>query len=176
MSSDKIYKVGRFEKVSYDQFLKDWNSEFGEDNTYYGISARTAYCELDIPTRSTSGSAGYDFHSPVPFTLNPGEEIKIPTGIRAFMIDGFVMMIFPRSSLGFKYRLQLANSVGIVDEDYVYSDNEGHIWIKFVNNGNKRISIEKGDKIAQGIFVPFGITFDDKTEETRNGGIGSTGA
>ena len=85
-------------------------------------------------------------------------------------------MIFPRSSLGFKYKLMLNNTVGIVDSDYFYSDNEGHIFIKIINDNNegKTVHIEKGTAFAQGIFVPFGITSDDCADGERNGGIGST--
>ena len=71
-------------------------------------------------------------------------------------------MIFPRSGLGFKYRLQLNNTVGIIDEDYFYSDNEGHIFIKLTNDSNegKMLQIKAGEAFAQGIFVPFGITMN----------------
>ena len=92
------------------------------------------------------------------------------------MNNGWLLAIFPRSGLGFKFRMQLNNTVGIIDSDYYYSDNEGHIFIKFTNatNENKTISIKSGDGIAQGIFLPFGITEDDSCEEKRNGGFGST--
>lgn len=137
------------------------------------------YCEYDdlkLPQRATKGSAGYDFYSPFSFQLLPKKSIKIPTGIRVQMNDNFVLLLFPRSSLGFKYRLQLDNSVGVIDSDYYYSDNEGHIYIKITNdsNDNETINIKKGDAIAQGIFLPFGITIDDNTTNIRNGGFGST--
>lgn len=85
-------------------------------------------------------------------------------------------MIFPRSGLGFKYRLQLNNTVGIIDEDYFYSDNEGHIFIKITNDSNegKMLQIKAGESFAQGIFVPFGITMGDECNGVRNGGFGST--
>ena len=106
----------------------------------------------------------------------PGETIKIPTGIRCKMEDGWVLKIYPRSGLGFKYRLQLNNTVGIIDSDYYYSDNEGHIMIKVTNdsNENKTVEVQKGQGFAQGIFVEFGITYDDDTTDERNGGFGST--
>ena len=92
------------------------------------------------------------------------------------MREGWVLMIFPRSSLGFKYKLMLNNTVGIIDSDYFYSDNEGHIFIKIINDNNegKTVNIEKGTAFAQGIFLPFGITEDDCAEGERNGGFGST--
>lgn len=134
------------------------------------------YHALKLPKRATSGSAGYDFYTPFDFELAPGETIKLPTGIRAEMEEGWVLQIFPRSGLGFKYRLQLNNTVGIIDSDYFYSDNEGHIFIKLTNDSNegKVLSLKAGDAFAQGIFTEFGITTDDDSTGVRNGGFGST--
>ena len=131
---------------------------------------------MKLPKRATKGSAGYDFYSPLDFELRPGETIKIPTGIRAKMNSDYVLMIFPRSGLGFKYRLQLDNTTGIVDSDYYYSDNEGHIFLKLTNDSNedKLLEVRAGQGIAQGIFLPFGITEDDDCNGIRNGGMGST--
>ena len=161
-------RIARFEKVSPKQFADAWQDSFGV--------VENVYEELKLPARATKGSAGYDFFSPLDFTLNPGESIKIPTGIRVFIKDGWVLKIYPRSGLGFKYRLQLNNTVGIIDSDYYYSDNEGHMFIKITNDSkeNKTISIKKGDAFAQGIFVEYGITYDDDVIDIRNGGFGST--
>ena len=117
-----------------------------------------------MPERATVGSAGYDFYSPLDFVLEPGQTIKIPTGIRAKIEDGWVLMIFPRSGLGFKFRIQLNNTVGIIDSDYYGSDNEGHIFIKITNDSNegKTLSLKKGDGFAQGVFLPYGVTSDDE--------------
>lgn len=125
---------------------------------------------------ATAGSAGYDFYTPVAVTIRPGEIVKIPTGIRAEMNEGWVLAVFPRSSLGFKYRLQLNNTVGIIDSDYFFSDNEGHIFIKLTNDTkeDKTVELSEGAGFAQGIFFPFGITEDDDCSEQRNGGFGST--
>ena len=81
-----------------------------------------------------------------------------------------------RSGLGFKYRLQLNNTVGIIDSDYYYSDNEGQIFAKITNDSNegKTVEVEAGDGFMQGIFVQYGITLDDDVTEVRNGGFGST--
>lgn len=130
-----------------------------------------------MPVRATVGSAGYDFYSPLDFVLTPGQTIKIPTGIRARIEDGWVLMIFPRSGLGFKYRIQLDNTVGVIDSDYYGSDNEGHIFIKITNDSNegRTLSLKKGDGFAQGVFLPYGVTSDDETAAVRNGGFGSTG-
>lgn len=161
-------KIAKFEIVSQQQFNTSYEADFG--------SADGVYSELKLPKRATKGSAGYDFYSPLDFTLSPNETIKIPTGIRARIDDGWVLKIYPRSSLGFKYRAQLNNTVGIIDSDYYYSDNEGHIFIKLTNDSkeNKTLEIKKGDAFAQGIFVEYGITVDDDVNETRNGGFGST--
>lgn len=161
-------RIAEFIKVSKEQYIKDFDESFG--------SAETAYESISIPARATSGSAGYDFTAPFDFTLAPGETIKIPTGIRARIDDGWVLMIFPRSGLGFKYRLQLNNTVGVIDSDYFGSDNEGHIMVKMTNctNEGKTISLKAGEGFAQGIFMPYGITIDDEVTNIRNGGFGST--
>lgn len=129
-----------------------------------------------LPRRATVGSAGYDFFSPIPLRLAPGETVKIPTGVRCRMAEGWVLQIFPRSGLGFSYRLQLNNTVGIIDSDYYHSDNEGHIFIKITNDSNegKVLDLPAGSAFAQGLFVPFGITEDDEVTAIRNGGLGST--
>ena len=92
------------------------------------------------------------------------------------MNPSWVLMIFPRSGLGFKYRIQLNNTVGVIDADYFYSDNEGHIFLKLTNDSNeeKVLSVKQGEGIAQGIFMMYGLTEDDETTEVRNGGFGST--
>jgi len=129
---------------------------------------------LELPKRATKFSAGYDFYSPYTFTLEPHEEIKIPTGIRVFMNDDNFLSIYPRSGHGFKYYLRLANTVGIIDADYVNSKNEGHIFVKIRNEGDKSLTINKGDGLCQGIFLPYLKTADDISEESRDGGFGST--
>lgn len=171
-------RMSKFEKVSYEQFEKDWKDTFGLKD----IDVRTRreiesiYYGLELPVRATAGSAGYDFVSPASFELKPGETVKIPTGIRCWIENGWVLQCYPRSGLGFKYRLQLDNTVGIVDSDYYGSDNEGHIFIKLTNDthDDKTVFIKRGDKFAQGLFIPYGITVDDNCTEVRNGGFGST--
>lgn len=161
-------KIARFEKVSKQQFADSWLDTFSCEEDVYD--------EIKMPKRATKGSAGYDFFSPLDFTLAPGESIKIPTGIRAFIEDGWVLKIYPRSGLGFKYRVQLNNTVGIIDSDYYNSDNEGHIFVKITNDSKegKSVSVKKGEGFSQGIFIEYGITYDDSVFEERNGGFGST--
>lgn len=165
-------KIAKFEKVSYEQFKKD----ILDCNSFKEEFIEEMYNNIVLPTRATRGSAGYDFCSPFKFILEQNKTIKIPTGIRCCMEDGWVLQIYPRSSLGFKYRMQLDNSVGIVDEDYAYSDNEGHIFIKITNDStnNNVLSVDMGESFAQGIFVEYGITVDDTAAGVRNGGFGST--
>ncbi len=156
-------RIAGFEKVSLKQFAEG-----------YGPGAEAAYEEIRLPRRATSGSAGYDFFSTLDFDLGPGQEIKVPTGIRARIDEGWVLSIYPRSGLGFKYRLRLSNTVGIIDSDYYGSSNEGHIFIKIVNCGEKTLSVRRGDAFAQGIFTEYGITVDDEADGVRDGGFGST--
>ena len=168
-----MQRIAKFHKVSFKQFEQDWLDTFpGTDEG----EVRRIYEGVQLPRRATAGSAGHDFFTPVPVTLLPGETIKIPTGIRAEMEEGWVLMIFPRSSLGFKFRMQLNNTVGIIDSDYFHSDNEGHMFIKVTNDTRegKTVELSEGMGFAQGIFLPFGITEDDACGGARNGGFGST--
>lgn len=129
-----------------------------------------------LPARSTNHSAGYDFYSPVPVAIGPGNSGTIKTNVKARMEPDDVLMIFPRSSMGIKKHVMLSNSVGIIDSDfYDNPDNEGNIIVSLYNYGDRILEIKPGEKIAQGIFVKFGVTDDDKAEGTRTGGIGSTG-
>lgn len=166
-------RIAKFHKVSFEQFLKDWLDCFPNtpENTVKAI-----YDSIQLPRRATKGSAGYDFFSPINFEVQPNQTIKFPTGIRVEINEGWVLKCYPRSSLGFKFRLQLNNTVGIIDSDYFYSDNEGHIFVKMTNasNENKTAIIKAQEGFMQGIFVEYGITFDDNVESVRNGGFGST--
>ena len=166
---DNFKRVARFEIVSFEQY----KSSFDDKNE---SEIKAIYNDLKLPKRATKGSAGYDFYAPFDITLAPGQTIKVPTGIRVYMEENYVLKLYPRSGLGFKFRLQLNNTVGIIDSDYYYSDNEGHIFAKITNdsNENKTVSISKGTGFMQGIFVEYAITFDDDTTSIRNGGFGST--
>ena len=170
--------IAEFKKVSYLQFLSDYSNIYNFGNSDYERElVRSTYEKIVLPKRSTSGSAGYDFVCPFDIKLNPGESIKIPTGIRCRIDDGWVLKLYPRSSFGFKYRMQLDNTVGIIDSDYFDSDNEGHILVKITNDSkeDKVLMIKKGDRFIQGIFLPYGIVKNDSTTVVRNGGFGSTG-
>lgn len=166
-------RIGKFHKVSYHQFETSWKDTFPKDSPEECLSI---YNKIKLPIRATAGSAGYDFFSPFSFSLSPGESIKIPTGIRVEMQESWVLKCYPRSGLGFKYRLQLNNTVGIIDSDYFYSDNEGHMFAKITNDSkeDKILEINAGTGFMQGIFVEYGITVDDNVVSQRNGGFGST--
>ena len=158
--------VARFEKVSKEQFHKDLKDLFNtEENLYDNIK---------IPSRATKGSAGYDFVSPVDFILKPNEMIKVPSGIRCKIDEGYVLEIYPRSSLGFKYQTMLANTVGIIDSDYYKALNEGHIIIALMNMGTKDLVIKAGDRFAQGLFKRFYLAEEEEVHKDRIGGFGST--
>lgn len=165
-------RIAEFEKVSFENFQEAMREAFPEETEIGKI-----YDEIRLPRRATSGSAGYDFFLTADIELAPGETVRIPTGIRARMEDGWVLLLYPRSGLGFKFRLQLNNTVGVIDSDYYYSDNEGHIFAKITNDSNegRTLSLKRGDGFLQGIFMPFGITYSDEASGKRNGGFGSTG-
>lgn len=167
-----MQRIAKFYKVSYEEFEKGFKDCYPASL----LNCKEVYENIKLPKRATAGSAGYDFFAPVTFTLKPGETAKIPTGVRVNMQENFVLQLYPRSGLGFKYRLQLNNTVGIIDSDYFYSDNEGHIFAKVTNdsNENKELTVEAGTGFMQGIFFEYGITVDDDVTEKRNGGFGST--
>lgn len=162
-----MHRIAQFFPVSRAQLESDWNAAF-PGNAVPG--------EIRLPRRATSGSAGYDFFAPAGFELKPGETILLPTGVRARMDEGWVLMLYPRSGLGFKYRLQLNNTVGVIDSDYFGAKNEGHIMLKLTNDSNegRTLVVRAGDAVAQGVFMPFGVTIDDGAAEQREGGFGST--
>lgn len=175
-----MQRMANFSKVSFNRFHDDWLDTFDAlkdetDNDKLEKHLRNIYNGIKLPKRATVQSAGYDFFSPMSFVLEPNDSIKIPTGIRCEMYDGWTMLLFIRSSLGFKYGLSMPTSVSVIDSDYFDADNEGHIMVKLQNNGTKSVRINKGDRIVQGVFVPYGIALDDDTTTTRNGGVGSSG-
>ena len=153
-----------FEKISFERFKKDVTDDI------------KLYEEYQLPKRSTKCSAGYDFSSLIDFTLNPGETIKIPTGVKVNMESDEVLFLIVRSSMGFKYNIRMCNQVGVIDKDYYNNpDNEGHMWICLKNEGDKPYEVKKFDKICQGIFIKY-LTVDNEEEinKVRCGGIGST--
>ena len=153
-----------FEKISFEQFKKDVKGDLELYENYL------------LPTRSTKFSAGYDFKAIEPFTLKPGEIIKIPTGIKVQMNDDEMLMFICKSGIGFKYNVRLTNQVGIIESDYYNNEtNEGHMWISMQNEGDKDFTIDINQSYVQGIFTKF-LTVDNEEEikNYRKGGFGST--
>ena len=165
-------RVAKFEKVSFEEYEK----AIIEMLPSLEVDAKKAYEDLKMPCRATAHSAGYDFFTPFKITLEPNQTIKFPSGIRCLMQDDYFLAIFPRSGLGFKFRLQLDNTVGIIDADFATDEKVGHIIVKLTNrtNENKTLVLESGQGYAQGIFLPFALTVDDNASAVRDGGFGST--
>lgn len=155
--------MNKFEKISRKQFVKDTGNE-------------SKYESIKIPVRATKYSAGYDFFAHSDFALNAGQTIKYPTGIKVKLDNNVFLALVPRGSLGFKYRLQLDNTIGIVDADYYNTKNEGHIWLKMTNDSHEGLPlhVKSGEAIAQGIILPYLLTEDDEATKVRTGGFGST--
>jgi dUTP pyrophosphatase len=159
-------KIARFEKVSLEQFENDAATLFPDQ--------KADLYSIPLPVRATSGSAGYDFYTPFEIVLRPGEFKRVPSGIRCRIDEGYVLEIYPRSSLGFKYQMALANTTGIIDSDYYNADNEGHIIIGIVNRGDHDLYIKKGDRFVQGIFKRYYLAEEEDIFTFRHGGFGST--
>ena len=168
----------QFEKVSFAEFKKSWNQMNGE--AYTDDALKAIYDKIEIPSRGTSGSAGYDIKSPIDIYIPFGKSKTIPTGLRCKIPDGWFLDLNPRSGHGFKYGIRLANTRGIIDSDYYNADNEGHIMVKLVNESDavnyahEPFIVEAGKGFCQGIFTTYGITKDDDTIANRTGGFGST--
>lgn len=162
-----------FEKISFEQYKKDLDGD-EEQMSLFEAGTRKEYDEIELPKRATKHSAGYDFYCPRDVVIYPGESIKVYTGIKAIMPHSAFLSVHIRSGLGIKHGVRLSNCTGIIDSDYANADNEGHIIIKLINDGSRRVTIPKGKAFAQGIFQLYLITSDDAATEERKGGIGST--
>lgn len=171
---NKVTKGIKFSYVGKDEKVKSLKEFFSAEG-FKVPDEELAAMTVELPKRATKGSAGYDCYSPIGFCLEPGQEIKLPTLLKAYMPQNIFLGAYPRSGLGFKYYARLANTVGIVDSDYADNEgNEGHIFVKIRNEGDKPMSINPGDGICQFIFQKYFTTEDDEAEGTREGGFGST--
>jgi dUTP pyrophosphatase len=183
----------KFEKITFVQFEKDFSGEFP------GTSSKeisSLYEKIKLPEAATNNSVGYDFFAYFDFKLKPGEEIKVPTGIKVNLDQSLILMtvdregislplavnewlgIYPRSGTGFKY-LRVANTVGVIDSDYYDNEsNEGHIWVKIRNESHdKELAFKTGDGFCQGIIsLALCTTYDSRLDKKRQGGMGSTNA
>jgi dUTP pyrophosphatase len=130
-----------------------------------------------IPKRATEGSAGYDLATIEDIVIQPGEIQLIPTGLKVRMPKTEALFVFPRSSLAIKKGLMMSNSVGVIDADYYNNtDNEGHIMIPLMNIKSVPVTLLKGERVAQGIFLQYQQTEDDlPIQSSRMGGFGSSG-
>ena len=163
--------IARFLHVSESQYAADQQ-----------LPETLPVSEIPLPRRATTGSAGYDFVCTAEVTLQPGEAVTIPTGLRCEMQPGWVLMLFPRSGLGFKHQIRLANTVGVIDSDYYHAANEGHIMVRLANGmspcsiDSHPVTIKRGERFCQGVFLPYGLAEEDEVAGDRTGGFGSTGS
>lgn len=161
--------IAEFQKISLEQFKEDYEGEDAEE-VYNSV--------LKLPVRSSEGSAGHDFILPNDIKLVPGQSVKIATGIRAKMNKGWALYLMPRSGLGSKFRMQLNNTIGLIDQDYYNADNEGHIMATITNDSkdpDNILVLEKGDRFIQGVFIEYGVATNDSPLGVRTGGHGSSG-
>ena len=158
--------IAKFGHVSKEQWIEALGDRAAE---------ALPLAEIPLPRRATAGSAGYDFAAPAETVIPAGGSVLIPTGIRAEMEPGWVLMLFPRSSLGFRHGVRLSNTTGIIDSDYAFAKNEGHIMVKLRNPSENPVTIGRGERFCQGIFLPYGTAEEDGEFALRQGGFGSTG-
>lgn len=140
-----------FEKISFEQFSKDIENDRG------------LYNKIKIPQRDSDATAGYDICLLNDLHIEPNEIVKLPTGLKCYFEKDEVLLLIVRSSMGFKYNIRLCNQVGVIDSDYYNNkDNEGHIWIRIQNEGDKIVEFKSGEAIVQGIFLKYLTTNQDK--------------
>ena len=166
-------RIARFEKVSLSEYMET-RFRLTHPETLTEDAVREEWEAIKLPTRATKGSAGYDIYTPMDVFLDPSVNLFFPTGIRCRIEGEWVLMLYPKSGLGCKYGTRLLNTTGVVDSDYYFSENEGHIMCGLTVS--RPTTIWRGNKFMQGIFLPYGITTDDNVTEIRDGGFGSTGA
>lgn len=164
-------RIAKFEKISLKQFMNDWIDTFGNQPDHI---ITEIYNEIKLPCRKTKFSAGHDINIPFHATIKANETLKIPTGIRCEINEDYVMLIFPRSSLGIKKNMYITNTIPVIDADYYEADNEGHIFLCVKNGGNKVLELKQGEAIVQAVFLPYGVADEGIILDRRVGGIGST--
>ena len=162
----KSMSIAKFGHVSENQWREAWGDR---------ITEVMALEDIPLPKRETAGSAGYDFIAPAETVVPAGGSALVPTGIRAEMAQGWVLMLFPRSSIGFRTGLRLSNTAGIIDSDYAFAKNEGHIMVKLRNPSDAPVVIGRGERFCQGVFLPYGTAEENDDFAERRGGFGSTG-
>lgn len=169
-------RVAEFYKVSFNQFEKDYKN-LNPNSVLTDEELRRIYDGIKLPQRATAGSAGYDFYLPYAIRLKAGEEMVLPTGIRFTCRQDYGMFLMNKSGLGSKNRFQINTCISLIDSDYYYSDNEGHILAYVIHDSrdkNAILSLPAGKSFLQGVFFKYGITESDNQTTARNGGFGST--
>ena len=169
----------RFEKISLEQWLKDCKKLYLEEDRNVDESELENYLtqqwhNIKLPHASTKNSAGHDFYFTERLLSVSSQPTVFPTGIRWVTEPGeenTVLLMVPRSGLGFKYGMRLLNTVGVIDSDYYMANNEGHIMVKA--KADEAFDLREGDRFVQGIIVPF-ISVA-AADNVRTGGFGSTG-
>ena len=170
-------RVAQFEKVSLKEFIRAIRHAFpySEGRAVTDEELELNYNSILLPQRATTGSAGYDFYCPFSITVMPHSKVLLPSGYKVKLKEGYVLKLYPRSSLGFNFNMSLANTVGIIDSDYYNNPtNEGHIMDMIVNNSDNPLELKFGERYVQGVIEKFYITYDDNVLTRRTGGIGST--
>lgn len=158
------------------EVVRDEDKEYAQTVTVHGKQV-VIHEETQLPVRADEGSAGYDFFAPKDVTLAPGQKMMLFTNVKAYMQPGEVLMLFPRSSMGIKKGLMLSNTVGIIDQTYYGNvGNDGNIGLPLLNTSGRGLEIKRGERIAQGVFVPYLVADNDEVlGEAREGGFGSSG-
>jgi len=155
-------KYRGFEKISFDQFKKDIKDD------------RELYNNYQVPDRNSKYSAGYDFYLIENIIINPGETLKIPTGIKSYMQSNEVLFLIVRSSTGCKYNVRMMNQVGVVDKDYYNNkSNEGHLFVFLQNQSSEQFILNANTKYIQGVFTYYLLADNDNVEDERIGGFDS---
>lgn len=133
--------------------------------------------DIKLPTRATAQSAGYDFYLPCDVIILPYSSTGIiPTDVKAYMQEGEVLMLYIRSSIGIKKGIVLSNNTGVIDCDYFSNpDNDGNIEVALRNESDETVTLHKGERIMQGVFIKYLVADGDEATETRNGGFGHSG-
>jgi dUTP pyrophosphatase len=178
-------RIAKFEKVPFDRWSSDvyWDAAWSFEQPEFiappfpDKEQELYYDAIRLPERSTKGSAGYDFFAPFDFTIKPGQAVEISTGIRARIEDGWCLVLLPKSGIGSRYFVRFANTVCLIDSDYygsAYTGGQIKATMR-VEQDREELSFKRGDKMFQGVFLPFGITEDDDADGIREGGHGSTG-
>lgn len=166
-----------FEKVKFEAFERDM-MQYRPMN-FLGSQATEAYDNISLPERKTKYSCGYDVKTPITITIRPHDSIVIPTGVKAVFapeeMETWCLKLYARSSVGIKDKVIITNSVGLIDSDFQFSDNDGDMLIALTNMSDEVRTYKAGDRVCQAVFEIYGITSDDKAIGERTGGVGSTG-